>query len=138
MEQRKSFSDKFRNIDLLSFGCISVTAGCIVGILCIGSLFFSAKKTLIAGFLFGYIFSVINFRLLKSAIEASVYKEDAKSASAFVTIRYFVRFAMKSAVLLVGFTSPHLNAVAVIVGLLSTNAAIYLLTLINTKKINKE
>ncbi|MBE6039011.1 MAG: hypothetical protein E7218_07440 [Anaerofustis stercorihominis] len=138
MAQRKSFSEKFKNVDLLSFGSISFTAGCFIAVLCIGSLFFSIRKTLIAGFLFGYIFSVINFRLLKSAVEASVHREDAKSASAFVTIRYFLRFIMKFAVLFAGFTSPLLNVVAVIVGLLSVNWAIYLLTLINTKKLNKE
>ncbi len=134
MSQRNSITDKIRNADLLSFTSISVGASLICVALCIISLFFRGRKEIISGLLFGLVFSIINFRLLKSAMERSVYKESSKKASAYVTVQYFVRFALKAVVLYIGFASDRLNTAAVIVGLLSVNAAIYMLNLINTKK----
>ncbi|MBR6802058.1 MAG: ATP synthase subunit I [Eubacteriaceae bacterium] len=138
MSQRNSIREKFKNADLLSFTSICVGAVVICVILCIAGLLFSNRREFISGILFGLIFSIINFRLLKSAMERSVYKEDSKAAAFFVTIQYFVRFVMKAGALYIGFASDRLDTVAVIVGLLSVNIAIYVLNLINTKKTNKE
>lgn len=130
--------DKIKSADLLSFTSICVGASLICVVLCIISFFMEGTKEIITGLLFGSVFSVINFRLLKSAIESSVYKESSKKASAYVTAQYMIRFAMKAVVLTVGFVSPLMNPFAVIIGLLSVNISIYALNLINTKKSNKE
>lgn len=138
MSQRNSIMEKIRNADLLSFTSISIGACVlclIIGIVC---LFFQNRKELISGLIFGLIFSIINFRLLKSAVERSIYKETSKAASFYVTVQYFIRFALKAVVLYIGFASRHLGTVGVIAGLLSVNAAIYVLNLINTKNLNKE
>ena len=138
MRQGNSLKEKFNNADLLSAGSITAGAGILTGIISVVSLFFPDRRELITGLLFGFIFSVINFRLLKSAMERSVLKDNSKAAAAYVTGQYFLRFFMKALVLYVAFASEKLNTAAVIAGLLSVNAAIYVLNLINTKKSNKE
>lgn len=138
MSQRNSITDKIRNADLLSFTSICVGASLICVVLGIISLFFRSRWEMISGLLFGLVFSIINFRLLKSAVDRSIYKESSKKASAYATVQYFLRFFLKAIVLYVGFVNEKLDTASVIVGLLSVNAAIYVLNLINTKKINKE
>ncbi len=138
MSQRNSITEKIKNADLLSFTSICVGACVICLVIGIISLFFQNRKELLSGLLFGLIFSIINFRLLKSAVERSIYKETSKAAAFYVTVQYFIRFALKAIVLCIGFASKSMSTVCVILGLLSVNAAIYVLNLINTKNLNKE
>ena len=103
------------------------------------SLFFQNAKIYIFGLLFGFVFSILNFRLLKLTLTKAVTLPPNK-IKGYVVSRYFIRYILKGVVLFVAFWREDVNAVAVILGLVTINLAIYLLNLFNivNKKLNKE
>lgn len=137
MKNKTKFSDFLRSKDLSSPESIYVTAAIIIAVLCVGSLFFKQPHRIVLGLLLGLLFSILCFRLLKSAVETSLTLPQRKVAG-YMQSRYMIRFFIKGVALYIGFTNELFNGLAVLCGLLSTAWAIHLLNLINIKISNKE
>ncbi len=119
-----------RQGELLTVKNIIIAAGaiCIIGG-GIGMFFVEPLKWWL-GALFGYVVNLLCFRLLYLDIEKSVTKQkNAAKGRAFAG--YFGRYVIKGAALYASIVSPVLSMGSCVLGLLSINAAIHVLNILN-------
>ncbi len=94
------------------------------GVLMILSLVIFRDVTLPIGLLFGASIAVLNFLELSKTLKIAV-KKSPQGASTFAGIKYFVRFIVTGITLYVAITTPHINFLSTVIGLLSVKLVIY-------------
>jgi hypothetical protein len=89
----------------------------VVGILGI-SAFSIGNKDVALGVLIGGLISVLSLRLMALAALQIVELKDPQKARARAIINYLIRYILYAGVLYVGFITPEINFVGIVVGLL--------------------
>ena len=116
--------------ELMEIRKIVITAGIICLIGGTAGMFFVSPLKWWEGAAFGYLVNLLCFRLLWLDIEKSVTKEkNAAKGSAFAG--YFGRYLLKGLALYASIVSPYLSMGSCVIGLLSINAAIHVLNIVN-------
>lgn len=116
--------------ELLTIKNIIIAAAAICAVGGIIGMFFVQPLKWWLGALFGYTVNLLCFRLLYLDIEKSVTKQkNAAKSRAFAG--YFGRYLIKGAALYASIESPLLSMGSCILGLLSINAAIHVLNILN-------
>ncbi len=92
---------------------------------------------LVMGLIFGSLIAVLNFIELSRTLQRAVHKKKAE-ASAYVTFKYFVRFAIMAVVLYVAATNDAISLLGAIIGLLSVKVVVYATNLFNDKNYFKK
>ncbi|SHJ80541.1 ATP synthase I chain [Anaerobranca californiensis DSM 14826] len=107
----------------IEFLKISKRVVLVVSILAISS--FSIGNTDVAlGVLTGGLISILSFRLMALAALQLVEIKDPQKAKARAIINYLIRYILYAGILYVGFVTPELNFVGIVVGLLMVKFAI--------------
>lgn len=108
-----------------------VIAAFAICVLCgVAGMFFTSPLSWWGGVFFGLLLNLLCFRLLYLNIEKSI-KKDAKTAKYYSFTTYAVRYIIKGFAIYAAIKSPYLNWVSCVIGLLSINAAIHVLNILN-------
>lgn len=91
----------------------------VVSLLLIGISFFIFKdyKSVIYGYIFGMLISILGFKLLHTTINRAV-EMSPKKAMAYSTVHYMLRYLIYFVVLSVAALADYLNFLATILGLM--------------------
>ncbi len=119
---RKSKQERFPTM-LVAIG--------LAGIICIllGMWLNSSPMVWAKGVLFGTIFTMIKWLLMKNTISKAVDMPEAKATN--YSIRHYgIRYLLTIAILVVGALEPSISLIGTFVGLLTMKIATYLLLLL--------
>ena len=103
----------------------------VVGIICmlLGLWFNSEPMVWIKGVLFGTIFTMIKWNLMKNTITKSVDMPEAKAAN-YTMLHYGLRYLLTIAVLVVAALEPSISLIGTFIGLLTMKIATYVVLLL--------
>lgn len=121
----------FNKENLLDIGNVIVTAGALCVLTGIIGMFFVSPLKWWLGLIFGYVINLLCFRLLYLDIEKNITKENPKAAKAGAFGGYFGRYVLKGAAMFASIKSGILCLGSCTAGLLSINAAIHVLNILN-------
>lgn len=103
----------------------------VAGIICmlLGLWFNSEPRAWAKGVLFGTIFTMIKWNLMKNTITKSVDMPEAKAAN-YSMLHYGLRYLLTIVILVVAALEPSMSLVGTFVGLLTMKIATYVLLLL--------
>ncbi len=84
----------------------------VIAIIFISLFFIKIDKSIIIGFLIGYIFTVLKLFLIERIIMNSLKKHPSKAES-YVKIHYLIRFLLTFVILLISFADSSINGYVV-------------------------
>lgn len=90
-----------------------------------------------AGFTFGVIFSILNFRLLALTIERAVTMNPRKAA-AYSLSRYFIRYFLAGLVIIVSLKSNYINTAGTIAGILLIKIIVLVNNIVDGRRMLKK
>ena len=97
------------------------------GIICLGLMLFSFfagdPLKFVLGVLFGGIYSILNFRLMKVSFEKAI-KMPSDGAQKYIQTRYFLRFFISGVVIYMAVITPWLNIIGVLLGLSAVKGSV--------------
>ncbi|NLY45613.1 MAG: hypothetical protein GX053_06445 [Tissierella sp.] len=94
----------------------------------ISLILFNDPYSIILGYIFGIIISMLTFKLLDSTINKAIRMTPAK-ASSYSMLHYFLRYLIYFIVLGVAAIADYLNFPATVLGLLMVKFAIFISTI---------
>lgn len=94
----------------------------------ISLILFKDSYSIILGYIFGIIISMLTFKLLDSTINKAIRMTPAK-ASSYSMLHYFLRYLIYFIVLGVAAIADYLNFPATVLGLLMVKFAIFISTI---------
>ena len=97
-------------------------------------ILFSNPETLILGYVFGVLISMLTLKLLDNTINKAIMMSPSK-ANGYITFHYFLRYIIYFVVLSVAAMADYLNFMATAIGLLMVKYAIYISTLLDRSLI---
>ncbi len=92
---------------------------------------------LVTGLIFGSLIAILNFIELSRTLQRAVHKKPSQ-ASAYVTFKYFIRFAIMAVVLYVAATNDAISLPGAIIGLLSVKVVVYATNLFDDRNYFKK
>ncbi len=103
----------------------------IIGIICIllGIWLNSSPMVWAKGVLFGTVFTMIKWTLMKNTITKSVDMPEARAAN-YSMLHYGLRYLLTIAVLVVAALEPSISLIGTFVGLLTMKIATYVLLIL--------
>ncbi len=109
-----------------SLELIGIYTAIVIVVTGISLFFIKIDKTIISGFLIGYVFTVLKLFLIERIIMNSL-KKNPEKAESYVKLHYFIRFLLTFLILLISFADSSINGyvVAVLFILLKPAAYIY-------------
>lgn len=102
-------------------------------IIAIIMLFFKSRRVLISGLVFGYVFSLLNYRLLYLNLKKALNLKSTR-ASIKVAINYFIRSILTFLIMYVGFVNDNISLLGTIFGLFTLKIVLYVYNIFYNKK----
>lgn len=95
----------------------------MIAIMAVSFFVLKEPKPFMVGVLFGTLIGILNFRSMAIALEKAV-KMNSGSATAYVTVMYFIRMGIYAAVLYLSIQAPYIHVLGTVVGLITIKAVI--------------
>lgn len=95
----------------------------MIAIMAVSFFVLKEPKPFMVGVLFGTLIGILNFRSMAIALEKAV-KMNSGSATAYVTVMYFIRMGIYAAVLYLSIRAPYIHVLGTVVGLITIKAVI--------------
>lgn len=95
----------------------------MIAVMAVSFFVLKEPKPFIVGVLFGTLIGILNFRSMAIALEKAV-KMNSGSASAYVTVMYFIRMGIYAAVIYLSIRAPYIHVLGTIIGLVTIKVVI--------------
>lgn len=94
--------------------------------------FRSGAPPYLIGLAFGTTLGLLNFRQLSATLEKAIRMTPSK-AQTYVSVHYFIRFALMGVALYVAVSSPQIHVLGMVAGLMTVKIVIYLTQLFSDR-----
>ncbi len=121
---------KNKSEDIMQIKNIVAVSFAICALCGFAGMFFTSPLPWWGGMVFGLLINLLCFRLLYLNLEKSIKKEK-KAAKYYSFTTYIARYCIKGFAIYASIKSPYLSWVSCVIGLLSINAAIHVLNILN-------
>lgn len=121
---------KNKSGDIMQIKNVVAASFAICALCGLAGMFFTEALPWWGGAFFGLLINLLCFRLHYLNIEKSI-KKDPKAAKYYSFTTYAARYIIKGFAIYASIKSPYLNWVSCVIGLLSINAAIHVLNILN-------
>lgn len=117
---------------------VTVTAVIIGAVICVICLLFVSNKLgMILGVVCGTCVAVINFNIMALAGEKAIEMEPSKARTKMTT-NYILRYGIYIVTLIAAIKLPVISPVGMVLGFLTSIAALYLIQVLNKKGITEK